>query len=318
MKFIIVSPRQRSGGPIVLHLLCKLLNEMGHDARIFYFYGENEKIKYNDKVFWNNYKTFFIKDFIKDVLTRIPVLRNYMKRFAGYYYKPIDGTKRQITPHFNKDKTIVIYPEIVYGNFLKAKNVVRYLLYYNRYKNEAEAYDKNDMFVCYREIFNDYDLNPECKKMTLLNFDSKLYRQTNFGEREGTCYIVRKGRNRPDLPEEFDGIVVDTLDEAAKVKVFNQCKYCISYDMQTFYSTVAAICGCIVIQKTEEGKTRSDYLSDSDVKYGVAYGDSEEELKYANETRHLIIEQIQREQETNIVEVKRFVQYCQDYFGSRS
>ena len=35
-KFIIVSPRQHSGGAIVLHLLCKLLQNRGYDAKIFY------------------------------------------------------------------------------------------------------------------------------------------------------------------------------------------------------------------------------------------------------------------------------------------
>ena len=35
MKFLIVSPRQTSGGAIVLHLLCKLLMDRGHDAKFF-------------------------------------------------------------------------------------------------------------------------------------------------------------------------------------------------------------------------------------------------------------------------------------------
>ena len=35
MRFIVVSPRQRSGGSIVLHKLCKYLEKQGHEARVF-------------------------------------------------------------------------------------------------------------------------------------------------------------------------------------------------------------------------------------------------------------------------------------------
>ncbi len=37
MKFLIVSPRQTSGGSIVLHILCKLLMDRGHDAKNFLY-----------------------------------------------------------------------------------------------------------------------------------------------------------------------------------------------------------------------------------------------------------------------------------------
>ena len=45
MNFVIVSPRQKWGGAIVLHSLCKNLNEMGYDASIFYteIYGIGNK-----------------------------------------------------------------------------------------------------------------------------------------------------------------------------------------------------------------------------------------------------------------------------------
>ena len=35
MKFVIVSPRQRGGGAVVLHTLCYLLNQLGQDAILF-------------------------------------------------------------------------------------------------------------------------------------------------------------------------------------------------------------------------------------------------------------------------------------------
>jgi len=46
-------------------------------------------------------------------------------KFTGYVNLTIKGCKRKLLPCVSKN-TIVIYPESVYGNFLKAKNVVRY------------------------------------------------------------------------------------------------------------------------------------------------------------------------------------------------
>ena len=45
-KVVIVSPRQESGGAIVLHLLCKLLIDNGIDAKVLVTHVYNEE-KFN-------------------------------------------------------------------------------------------------------------------------------------------------------------------------------------------------------------------------------------------------------------------------------
>lgn len=66
MKFVIFSPRQVCGGPIVLHVLCKLLCEAWRDARIFYFAGAGEATSYQNKfLFWKKYAVFFVDDLKK-------------------------------------------------------------------------------------------------------------------------------------------------------------------------------------------------------------------------------------------------------------
>ena len=315
MNFIIASPRQNSGGTIVLHKLCKLLTEHGYNAKIFYFTGCQEKIYKNKIAFWLYQFIFYLKDAVKMFIAKFFVNdENFTIRYQGYYYCPVKGCKRKYLPFFNKKRTIVVYPEIVYGNFLRAKHVVRWLLYYNRYAESKGAYGKNDLFIAFREIFNDEKLNSEKRLVNVHNFDSDLYRQTNFGERKGNCYIVRKGSKRADLPTQFDGVVIDTLSEFQKIKTFNQCEYCISYDMQTFYTTIASLCGCKVVCVPEPGKSRSDYLSSSEAGYGKAFSFEKSELEFAESTKNLMMQRINSFDQKNEENIKKFIDYCDSYF----
>ena len=210
----------------------------------------------------------------------------------GYNYNPVPEVKRKYLPIVD-DETIVVYPEIIYGNPLGAQNVVRWLLYFYPYRGDTSAYSINDLVFAYRKVFNDDVLNPECRLCKVQNFDDQLYRRSNYGERHGTCYILRKGWDRKDLPSHFDGPIIDNRSEKEIVEIFNKCKYCISYDTQTFYSNIASICGCISIVMLEKGKERKDYVTEDDAAYGLAYGDSAEEIEYAIQTRQALIKKIE-------------------------
>lgn len=51
-RFIIVSFRQTAGGPIVLHKLCRMIQNRGYDARIFIMHWTKDDV-YKHKVrFW--------------------------------------------------------------------------------------------------------------------------------------------------------------------------------------------------------------------------------------------------------------------------
>lgn len=299
------------GGSIVLHSLCQYLCELGYDARIFYInkfeYMLNNRFKY-----WFSWFAFSLKGMIKKLLISI---------FGDSYFDvSIDMVfkcKTKKLPFVNND-TIVIYPETVFGNPLHAKKVVRWLLYYNKiYRRNGEntiGYDKNDLFFAYRDIFNDSHLNPEKRLLHVCFFDLDLYKRTNYGERSGKCYILRKGAGRPDIPKNFDGIVIDDLSEKEKVEVFNKCEYCISYDTQTSYSQIAAMCGCVSIVVPEEGKSREDYRSNGDNDYGEAFGFSKEEISYAQKTAPYIIERYKSIIEKSRKNALNFINDVNKYF----
>lgn len=313
MKFVIVSPRQRGGGAVVLHTLCYLLNQLGQEASIYYLEQNPVRWKKRCPMFlWQVLFTCY------DILMSKRVQRDgeekhlHDPKFIGYVNESIRGCHAYRLPFVGK-KTIVIYPEVVYGNPLHAHRVIRYLLYFNQY--DDDAFGKNDVFYAYRNIFNDSHFNPQGRRLSLSHYDLNLYKRTNYGERKGTCYILRKGKNRNDLPDYFDGIVIDDLPEVEKVEIFNRCERCVSYDTQTSYTSIAAICGCLSIIVPEKGKTWKDYLREEDKIPGVAYGFSEQELEWARATNGDVIKRYERfnlEAEEN---VRKFIKECEQIFA---
>lgn len=313
MKFVIVSPRQRGSGAVVLHTLCYYLNRLGQEASIYYL-EQNPKWQKKSLMFlWQIAFTCY------DILMSRRVKRDgeekhlYDPKFIGYVNESIRGCRAYRLPFVGK-KTIVVYPEVVYGNPLHARRVIRYLLYFNQYN--GDAFGKNDVFYAYRNIFNDSHFNPQGRLLSLSHYDLDLYKRTNYGERNGTCYILRKGKNRSDLPEYLDGTVIDDLPEAEKVKVFNRCERCVSYDTQTSYSSIAAICGCLSIVVPEGGKTWRDYLKNEDKIPGVAYGFEEQELEWARTTSSDVIKRYERVNQDGLKNVRKFIGECEQLFIS--
>ena len=317
-RIIIVRPHCASGGTLVLAALCRLLRDRGIDARLFDIYAEPKRNTILWK-FWLSWIKHVLRFLIYPLWCRFinnPNSPRYKIYHTFLQEKPIDGLKFQWNPFFSRKNTVVVYPERVYGNFLKAKHVVRWLLYYNPYPNDEKAYGKDDLIIAFRSIFNDEKLNPKGYQLQISWFNNQLYRQYNYGKREGNCYIIRKGVNRNDLPTHFDGPIIDDFSEEEKVQMLNKCAYCYSYDLQTFYSAIAAVCGCLSIVVLEPGRRKEDYYSVSELESanGIAFGDSPEERRKALATRSKLLESLNFT-ERNRQELDTFLALLQTKFG---
>ena len=293
-KIIIVNYTMYAGGPLVLSALCAELRKIGYDARLYFvpafIKGKVDYRQYRKTILKYNLKILY-KEILYTLLHRIVRFSTF--RQQGRSSMCVPGIKIQYLPVFNRKRTIVVYPEVIYGNPLGAQNVVRWFLYHNPFANEKEAFGKDDFHIAFREVFNPSDLNPQKRIVTISYFDAQLYRQYNMGTREGKCYILYKGRNRADIPSQFDGPVFDSnMSQMELVDMLNHHKYCFIYDTQTFYATIAAVCGCIPIIVLEPGKTERDYLGEGEKHLGKAYGNTPEQIAYAINTRDELLKSL--------------------------
>lgn len=313
MRFVVASLRIRQGGPIVAHTLCRELIAQGHDAKIFYsniFNGPDT----NMTLYWIKWLLSGCKNFLIKLYDKVMGIEE--DNHFCWDIKAPNGKKlpRHWFPFVSKD-TIVIYPDTFYGNLLNAENVVHWFLYYNRFPNDPNVVGVNDLVLSYREVFNDKTINPDCKLFFFRSFNLELYKRTNYGKRRGNCYVIRKGKTRLDLPEAFDGIIIDNLTEKEKVRVFNECEYCYCYDLQSAYARIASLCGCISVVVLEEGKTVEDYRTDDESRNGVAFGTSEEELNRAMFTQPKLVEEFEKSERDIRESTTRFVKLCREHFG---
>ncbi len=310
MKFVVCTPRNLHGGVIALHELCRKLDSSGHEAKIFYA----DYLKcYNPLKFWIIWLGFTVLDTLQAVLVKCNIRLKILKNRDVYKSRSLSGCKRKYTPFVSKD-TIVVYPDIAYGNFLNAKKVVRYLLYFNYF--DESAYGKDDLFISYSKQYIDEKFNPMHRVASTPFFDFELYKQWNYGHREGKCYLIWNGYRRGDLPNTFDGPVIDKLSEKEKVELFNKCEYMYSYDEMSAYNSIACLCGCIPIIVPEKSRSLDSYRKPGLEHYGVAIGDSKDEIEYARSTRDKLAEVYSTVNARAAEGADRFVRYCKEYFNS--
>lgn len=318
-KIVIYNQNYYCGGALVLSALCKHLRELGYDARVMFplYYSNRSEDTELRKVLSVFYTTTmqYLAYKISRIFPSSKILSKY--KLADSALTTMPGIKIQYNPFFNRNNTIVVYPDIINGNPLCAKHVMRWLLYFYKYENVKGAYSKDDLFVCFRDIFNNSNLNPENLCLQISYFNDTLYKRYNYGPRKGKCYIIYKGRNRKDLPTHFDGPCFNNdMTQEELVKMLNEHEYCYSYDTQSFYNVIASLCGCKTIIVMEPGKSVEDYLTEGEREhYGRAYGDTPEQIEYAEKTRDKLIEKMGNFKERNFQSIKEFIPILEKRFG---
>lgn len=279
---------------MVLHQLCDRLNRLGYSACL-----------------WPIFKPVF--DWNSPVKSLSLSFRYLRKTFKyGYGLNP-----KLLTPMIedtNLDDTIVIYPEIIVGNPLKAQRVVRWLLHKPGYNNGGKIdFGQKDLFFFYEKAFDDPRFNPFPDNLLHIVSQRKdTYHLTNTQKRKGSCYLLRKGNKRPLVHDTSGSILVDHLSHEEMAKVFNQCEICVIYDTYTMFSVYAAMCGCIPVIIPEEGVSIDEWQPVEENRYGMAYGF--DGIEYAKQTRDLLLAKLERQEEESNASVHRFVQKCQEYW----
>lgn len=222
------------------------------------------------------------------------------------------------TPIINTDELddfIAIYTEIISGNPLNARHVVRWFLNKPGFFTNKINYGKNELYLYHQIVFNDVDINPNIdNKLYVAYFNKEVWKQTNFNKRSGSCYILRKGEDREISHNIATSIKIDGLNHEEMEKIFNRTKYFYSYDLQTAYTMFAAMCGCIPIVMPKEGVSSIQWQPREELRYGIAYGNSKEEIAYSINTRDRIIPYLDKLKDETNNDVKLFIKRSQSFF----
>lgn len=252
-------------------------------------------------------------------------LCDYLNRIGAeaYMYSENKTNPNYISPHYNEaegfdpETTVVIYPECITDNPLNAKHVVRWLLY-----NQVAPYpNKNDYIFKYYPYY--YSMDNRCDGILRINdFDLDFWTHENFEDRIYNTVLVRKGAHKVTLNWHtqlksifvYDDIEKEYNDENILKWALNKSNVFLSYDVCTFCSLRAALCGCISVVVPERGITKEEWRKAFPMyKYGVSYGS--EEIDYAKETRHLVKPHLEFIQNESLQTVHDFVAFWKDKLG---
>jgi len=312
MKKIVVSAPslfKSSGGITILHKLVNTLNELGYDS--------------------------YIAPSAPSGLGWHP---NHIQFNVSEKYKNIKLITQEV--YDNLDDAIVVYPETWYGNYLKAPNVVRWIMgpanpsYMgagNLYGMNYDAWSEKDLWFWYTPLYKTKNFNSFNRdfnnNLTLIEFNREIFINRNEN-RNLNCWTLRKstGKISPDQyihssSDLFFGDIDKSLPNPdfdfpgnyRKLSdIFNKSNRFYSYDAYTFINVQAVMCGCDSIVAPMPGLDKTEYYSGLEFHKYIAYG--LDEIDNAKSVRNELNDHITDFENKSIKQIHRFVEKCNDYF----
>lgn len=300
MKIFIYAPSydENSGGAIVLHRLCHLINQHTENKAFLIKLDPSTCGKYTlrkilSKIKWRYYSQF---KFITNENWNTPVWDK----------------------NINVNASIVIYPEIISGNPLKAKNIVRWLLHQPGFHNGVVNYSSNELYFKFNSAINDFYINGSKmsdNELKIINYPIDIYNSTNISESRSieTCYLVRKGEHKT-IVHDKESVKIDGLSHKEIAQIFRSSKKFICYDDYTAYSIFAVLCGCESYLVPSIGQSIEDWYPNKSDRYGISFGFSSEQRQWAETTKHKVLEHILSEHEKSIKNVIVCLSEMKEYF----
>lgn len=164
---------------------------------------------------------------------------------------------------------IVLYPEIVGGNPLRAKNVSRVLMHNPGHFIHAIDYSPGELQFRYSDSFardyvplhgsvlSEHKLSvgaiPECFKAP----SGKV-------ERKGIAYALRKGKGKRLVHNTDNAVLIDDLTMQEVADLFKSVEMFVSYDAVTAFSNYALLCHCPSVIILGENESPTTYRTTED------------------------------------------------------
>ena len=306
-KYVIWAPsyNEKSGGAIALHKLCHNLNVIGRNAFLFPF----TKARHATARRAFHY-----------LAQRFPAIRTGMVKG----FKTNSSLNTPLLPFGvdpRPDRTISIYPEIVAGNPIGAKHVVRWFLHKPGFHTGITEFGSNEFHIDFNHFLKNYvaknDNHLSTSSLFVIHFPFDTYNLDGAlpsSERQGIAYCVRKGEV-DDSVDLTDAICIDGLSHLEVSNILKKVKYFYSFDLYTAYSHFAALCGAISFVIPPTGVTKDDWYPEGADRYGVGFGTGEED--WAISTQHLVLPSLQERERMSLDHVRRFAEDAEHYFSGK-
>ena len=278
MKFIIISPeyQDQCGGAIVLHKLCHILNKIGmpaylHPTRQEYSHniaGQLRKKTKEIKLIFKKYKT--------NPNFNTPLIRYISKK--------------------DLESCIVIYPESTDGNPLGAKYVVRWFLHQPGFHTGKINYYPNELYFKFNSCIHEFNFPGSYlskNELKVIHYPIDIYNTNDMSEVRNipSCHLIRKGKDKKKVHSD-ESICIDNMSHREIASIFKKAKEFICYDDYTAYSIFAVLCGCESIVVPSDNVSIEDWYPNTEDRYGISYGFSEEQKAWAEQTKHKVLEHI--------------------------
>lgn len=301
-KYLIYSPpySEKVGGIIFLHHLCHLINLNGGEAYLYPAFVNHEISQLN-----------LIKPIFKTIHRAV---LNYIRPYKtnNNFLSPVITERLDVD-----DNWIVVYPEIVFGNPLQARNVVRWFLHKPGFHTGKIYYSPGELYFNVHSGFGDFQFPGSVTSKHLLSlryFPLEIYNETgSSASRAGCAYLIKKGRNRPDLPKAFDGDLIDGLSHAEIASIFKRVRTFVSYDLYSAYSKLAVLCGCDSVVMPQPEISEDMWFQNPKDRNGIAYGFKD--IERARKTKIHLIDDIHAQNKKNNESVLKFIDECENFFS---
>jgi hypothetical protein len=196
---------------------------------------------------------------------------------------------------YNASAGIVIYPESLPGNPVKAQRVIRWVLYFPGIHGNgpvAQQYLPHEMIVCYSPgMCNEFVGRLPTHPLRIIDYGFHTFKRLPDTPRDGTILLHKKDTwmyagqhvQRAPGPVMAGEVLPLNLTKRARAEIFARSEMLISYDAVSFISIEAAMAGCISVVVPVENVTKEEWLQIAyGREFGVAYG--MDDLKHAIDT----------------------------------
>lgn len=192
---------------------------------------------------------------------------------------------------YNPERTVSIYTQVTWGNPLNTTNNVRWILH-DCSEEHWKTFGEND-HIC---NFGTFKVPDNVNQSVLTTFDYRLdeFKNNNNPNRKGFAHLIHK--NTPDwgldFIEKFGSKEIPQFNGRKEFEglndEFNKYEYLLTFDDKSYYTTIAALCGCkVIILNPDKNKTPHQYRMENPIQMcGVACGF--DDIEWANKTIDLV------------------------------